>query len=333
MKKKLYKIFTVGVISIFTMGTLTACKQENLGTSEDSPQKIEEVLETKESYQFIFSGIDMSNPYFNALESVMYEVLGDGGHALITLDPKNDAQLQNQQIIDTLEANEYIDAIFVAPVDWEGLQPALDMLEELGVKIINIDSQIKTTTILDAYVGSDNTAAGALVATELIDKYPNGTKVMVIENHTRNSTIERINGFESSVAGKGFEIVSRISTVGEKEETREKVKEFLQEGTDVEVIVTGNDQMALGAYAAVNELDLEVMIISIDGSPEVKELIKEGEPLIMGTVAQSPISIGKVAAETALNILNQDDYTKTNKLETFLINEQNISIYGAEGWQ
>lgn len=332
MKNNIYKIFSIGVVSVLVMSTITGCKQD-LGTSEDSPQKVVEETELKENYNFIFSGIDMDNPYFDTLESVIHDALSDGGHTLVKLDPGNDSELQNQQIIELLETNQFIDAVFIAPVDWEGVQPALDVLEEKGIKIINIDSQIKTTTIIDAYIGSDNTEAGNQIGVELIERYPEGAKVMVVENHTRNSTIERINGFETSTAGKGFETVARISASGEKSEVKQKVKEFLQEGTDVEVIVCGNDQMGIGALEAVKELDLEVMIISIDGSPEVKELIKAGEELLIGTIAQSPIGIGKLAVETALNVLNNVTYTKTNKVETFLINEQNIAIYGAEGWQ
>lgn len=332
MRKNIYKLFSLGTIIFISVGTLTGCKQD-LGTSEDSPQKVEVELDIKDSYSFVFSGIDMDNPYFDTLDSVIREALTDDGHTLLTVDPKNDVELQNRQIIELLEKNEFIDAVFIAPVDWEGVQPALDMIEEKGIKVINVDSQIKTTTIVDAYIGSDNTKAGNMMGTELIERYPEGAKVMVVENHTRNSTIERINGFESSTAGKGFETVARITTTGEKEESKDAVKEFLQEGTDVEVIVCGNDQMALGALEAVKSLDIEVMIISVDGSPEVKELIKEGEPLIIGTIAQSPINIGKLAAEIALNVLKNESFTKSNKLETYLINDQNIAIYGAEGWQ
>ena len=38
--------------------------------------------------------------------------------------------------------------------------PSLQALQDAGVKIINIDSQVKDTDYIDAYVGSDNQEAG-----------------------------------------------------------------------------------------------------------------------------------------------------------------------------
>lgn len=334
MHRNIYKIGIVGTMAVLCATLVTGCKQE-VGTSEDSPQKAEVVENDNEikTYKYVFSNIDNSNPYFATLNDVIGESLGLEGHELISLDAKNDPVLQNEQILGILDSQEDIDVLFIAPVDWEGVQESLDMLQEKGVTVINLDSQIKTTTILDAYIGSDNTSAGSQAGEELIEKFPNGAKIMVLENTTRNSIIERINGFEAKTAGKGFETVARISANGEKDAAKVQVREFLQEGTNVEVIMAGNDQMALGAYEAIKELNLEVQIISIDGSPEIKELIKAGDELIIGTIAQSPINIGKLAVETSLNILEDLEYKKTNKLDTFLINANNIGIYGAESWQ
>lgn len=332
MHKKIYKMGIIATTSLIVALSTVGCKQET-GTSEDSPQKA--IIDEREEFvlNFIFASTDMSNPYFETLEMVIKESLAMEGHTLVTLDAKNDPELQNKQIIEAINDNEYIDGIFISPVDWEGLQEALDVLEENEINMINIDSQIKTTTIMDAYVGSDNTGAGNLAGEALVANYPNGAKVMVLENMSRNSIIERINGFESSTAGKGFEIVARISTSGDKQTTKEEVKTFLQEGSNVEVIMAPNDQMALGALEAIKELDLEVQIISIDGSPEMKALIKSGEDSIIGTIAQSPINIGKKAVETAIDIVLEEEFSKTNRIETFIINHLNINIYGTESWQ
>ena len=64
--------------------------------------------------------------------------------------------------------DEGINAIFLCPVDWEKITPSLQALQEAGVKIINIDSQVKDTDYIDAYVGSNNSEAGKLCGNDLI---------------------------------------------------------------------------------------------------------------------------------------------------------------------
>ena len=52
-----------------------------------------------------------------------------------------------------------------------------------------------------------------------------------------------------------------------------------------------------------------------------------------GIGAQSPITLGKTAAKTAVAILNRDRYEKETYVETFFINRENVDMYGTDGWQ
>ena len=77
----------------------------------------------------------------------------------------------------------------------------------------------------------------------------------------------------------------------------------------------------------------DVLIYGVDGSPDIKKELKKTENQIAGTVAQSPISMGKDAANTVLNILNGKDYEKEIKENVFMINQENVDMYGVDGWQ
>ena len=69
----------------------------------------------------------MENPYFITLESSIRETLEKDGHTLITEDPKQDPDVQVEQIEDMIDQG--IDAIFLTPVDWEAITPALEEIE------------------------------------------------------------------------------------------------------------------------------------------------------------------------------------------------------------
>lgn len=338
MKNRKIKV----LLALVVMGimVLSGCKKQ-VGTPEDNPVKEENTDEAdeqtveEEGYKFGFSGINMENPYFITLESAIRESVTESGNTLITEDPKGDADKQASQITEMIEAG--IDAIFLSPVNWEEITPSLQELKEAGVRIINVDTQVKEMDYVDAYVGSDNQEAGRMCGEALIARCPQGGKVLILECPTQNSINDRITGFEETIskAEVGFEIVARENTDGKFEESVEVAQKVLKEHPDVTAIMCGNDQIAVGAQTAVNLLEMDnVIIYGVDGSPDIKKELEKSDTQIAGTAAQSPINMGKKAVEVGLAILNGDEYEKENYVEIIdMITKENVEMYGADGWQ
>lgn len=327
MKKR---IVLLTLFLVVCLSTLLGCKK-NVGTSEDNAI-IEEVEEEKETYSFGFTCLSMQNPYFITLEESLREKIEEEGHTLITKDPESDLEKQMEQIDEMIE--DGIDAIFLHPVDWEGIEPALLRLKEAGVKIINIDCEVKAFDYVDAYVGSDNKSAGQLCALDLIEQFPNGGKIMILESITQNSVNDRIRGFEKTIAGKGFEIVARHETMGDLNTAREAAYQSFLEHPEIVAVMCGNDQSALGVVVAANTAGMkDVSIYGVDGSPDMKKELAKSDSLVRGTVAQSPISIGNRAAEVGIAILDGEDYEECTYEEVFFVDKDNVDMYGTDGWK
>jgi len=334
-KGKMLRALLLMLASIFV---LSACKK-NVGTPEDnavSDESQEEEAPAKDSdtYVFGFSGIDMENPYFITLESAIREVVEKEGYELVTKDPASSSEDQVAQVKTMIE--EGIDAIFLCPVDWEAVTPALEALKEAGVRIINVDTQVKEMDYVDAYIGSNNVEAGYICGEDLIVRCPEGGKVAILECPTQNSINDRITGFEEAIAAaeKGFEVVERADTNGEFEKALGAAKEILENHPDVSAIMCGNDQLAVAAKTAVNLAGLKtVLIYGVDGSPDIKKELKKSDGQIAGTAAQSPINIGKTAAKTAISILKGEDYETEIFEDVFMIDKNNVEMYGVDGWQ
>ena len=162
----------------------------------------------------------MENPYFLTLESAIKEELDGKNCELIVKDPKTDPDMQASQIQEMID--EGINAIILSPVDWEKIAPALTELKEADIEIINLDTQVQDREEVDAYVGSDNINAGVICGEKLIEAAPDGGQVVILECTTQNSIIDRINGFEETIAGKGFEVVERSETGGKKDEAKRR---------------------------------------------------------------------------------------------------------------
>ncbi len=329
MKKRVLSLWIAVIICIFA---LPGCKK-NVGTSEDNAMKDEEEAEeTEDSYLFGFSCITMENPYYITLEQALRETVEDRGHRLITKDPRMDADRQIEQINEMIE--EGVDAVFLCPVSWEKITPALEKLKEADIRIINVDTEVKAVDYIDAYVGSDNKNAGVICAEDLIKKYPEGGKIVILESLSQNSVVDRITGFEEAIAGHGFEIVARADAHGDLNDAREAAADIFAKNDEITAVMCGNDPSALGALVAAHTAERKDFIIyGVDGSPDLKKELVKSDTLIRGTCGQSPINTGKDAAKVGIAILDGEDYEREIYEEVFFIDAENVEMYGADGWQ
>lgn len=338
VKKRMLGVVVMMLVGIFA---LSGCKKEagkpvDNAVSEDTTDDSDETDQTEDAgkFKFGFSMIDMQNPYFITLEEAAQEMVDKEECTMIVKDPGSNADTQAEQIREMID--EGIDAIFLCPVDWEKITPSLQALQDAGVKIINVDSEVKDTDYIDAYIGSNNTEAGKLCGNDLIEKCPDGGNVAILEATTQNSINDRITGFEQAIAKaeKGFEVVAREDTNGTFDSALEAAKKILNENADITAIMCGNDQIAVAAKTALNLAGNDQTIVySVDGSPDIKKELKKSDSQIAGTVAQSPISIGKTAVSTALAILEDKEFEKETYTDVFMINKDNVEMYGADGWQ
>lgn len=338
MKKRMLGVIVMMLVGIFA---LSGCKKEagkpvDNAVSEDTTDDSEDTDQTEDAgkFKFGFSMIDMQNPYFITLEEATQQMVEKEECTMIVKDPGSNADTQAEQIQEMID--EGIDAIFLCPVDWEKITPSLQALQEAGVKIINVDSEVKDTDYIDAYVGSNNTEAGKLCGNDLIEKCPDGGNVAILEATAQNSINDRITGFEQAIAKaeKGFEVVAREDTNGTFDSALEAAKKILSEQSDITAIMCGNDQIAVAAKTALNLAGNDQTIVySVDGSPDIKKELKKADNQLAGTVAQSPINIGKTAVSTALAVLEDKEFEKETYLDVFMINKENVEMYGADGWQ
>ncbi len=283
-------------------------------------------------YKFGYTCMDGTNPFFVILEQTIREGVEANGDTLISTDPANDVSLQITQIEDMI--TQGIDAIFLNPAEAEGILPALDMLKEAGIPIINFDTEVADLTYCEAYVGSDNYNAGLVCGEDLVKKFPNGGPIIVLDSPTMNSVVDRTTGFLDAIEGKGFEVVAQQDAKGNLEVSMGICEDLLQANGDVIAIFGGNDPTALGALAAANAAGMtDVLIYGVDGSPDIKTEIASGESLIEGTGAQSPINIAKTSVDVMYEFLAGNPVDDRYPVETFLITTDNVAEFGTDGWQ
>lgn len=276
-----------------------------------------------------YTCMDGTNPFFVALEDSIREVVEANGDELISLDPQNSNEKQISLVEDII--SQGVVAMFVNPVDREGIIPALDKLKEAGIPIFGFDTEVADMSYLVSYAGSDNYNAGYVCGLDLIEKCPEGGDIIVLDSPTMQSVVDRTDGFLAAIEGKGFTVVSQLDSMGNQEQGNLNGTDALTANPDAVCIFGGNDPTALGAYAAAEAAGSKALIYGVDGSPDVKALIAEGK--ITGSGAQSPMTIGKTIAETYYKWAAGEEVEARIPIETFMINADNVAEFGTDGWQ
>lgn len=282
-------------------------------------------------YLFGATYMTMNNPFFVNLNNGIKGIVEARGDKLVAFDPALDQAKQIAQIEDMIAQG--VDAIFLNPVDWKGVRPALDAAKKAGIPIINVDAPVFDVDLVSCVVASDNYNAGVLVAQD-VQKRLKSAKIVLLEHPTAKSAIDRTQSFVDTMKGKSeYEVVARQSSNGQIEQAMPVMENIIQAQPVINVVMGLNDPTAMGALAALEAAgrSKDVLIYGVDGAPDAKKMVAEGR--LTATAAQSPIGIGREAASAAYALLAGQSVKKEILVPITLIDKSNVDKYGTDGWQ
>lgn len=270
-----------------------------------------------------------ASDFFTTIGESMQEVAQANGDEVLIVDAQQDQAKQISIIEDFI--TQGVSAVFLNPVDREGVKPALQMLKEAGIPVINVDTSVADLDMVESYIASDNYGAGVLCAEELIKRCPDGGEIAILDYPANSAILDRVAGFTDTIEGKNFTIVAQQDAEGKPEPGLAKTNDILQANPNIVAIFGGNDQCGMGAYAAVIEANSDAIVLGVDGAPESKVEIAKDSAFV-ATAAQSPKKIGVNSIETAYKVLNGESFEKEILVPTFLIDITNVNDY-MDGWQ
>ncbi len=318
IKRKSIKKTTYMLLIVLISG-LMGCGYPKTGSGTSSP--------------VIFGATYMTrnNSYFDALHEAIEEVVESNGDILISRNPCQDQEKQNGQILEMID--EGIEVLFLNPVDWEKVKPALEACKKAGVIVIDVDTVVKDREYVVSIVETDNYLAGKLCAEDMMSRIPSG-KIVIIDNPIQTSITNRVNGFLDAIDGnENYEVIYTDAGAGELEVSAKIIPSLLQQDIEFNVILGGNDPSALGALASLQQygMDKGVLVYGIDGSPDFKRMLELG--YVTGTAGQSPKTIGTVAAKTAYEYLAGKEVKEYISITPFMITKENLAMYDTNDWQ
>jgi inositol transport system substrate-binding protein len=203
-----------------------------------------------------------------------------------------------------------VKGIIISPHSVDAMSPAIQEAVDANVPVVTIDRRVPSVAGVLAHVGADNEKGGEAQGNLIVKMFPDGATIINLQGTPGASpAIDRNKGLHTVLdkAGAKYKVVAE-QTANFLRDDGLKVTESLLAGMSAppQVIVSANDDMALGAIEAVKGRNLKgIVIIGFDALPEALAKVRDGE--LTATVEQFP------AKQSALGIQILADYVKNGK--------------------
>jgi len=206
---------------------------------------------------------------------------------------------------------EKVDAIVIAPADSKALVPVLKEAADKGVIVVNIDNKLddaalKEKGLVVPFVGPDNRKGAKLVGDDLAKQLKAGDKVGILEGvSTTFNAQQRTAGFQDAMKAVGAKVVSVQSGQWEMDKGNTVASAMLREHPDLKALLCGNDNMALGAVAAVKNAGKagKVLVVGYDNISAIKPMLDDGR--VLATADQFAAKQAVFGIETALKAIKE----------------------------
>ncbi len=243
---------------------------------------------------------------------------------------KADTNVESK-LFDTAITNKSV-AIIFDPADASGSIGAVKRAMAAGIPVFTVNAEINQTGLAKGQLVSNNAQGAALGGQQWVKMVgEKGNYVELLGKPSDNNEATRSNGY-ASVLGQfeGLKKVAEQVAEWDRTEGHDKMGEMLQAHPDIIGVISGNDEMALGAIAALKEAGKlsQVKVGGFDGSPDAVAAIKAGE--LQYTVLQPVAVYAKKAVDEADSFLTTGKTGAASEKQLFdctLITKDNIADY------
>lgn len=248
---------------------------------------------------------DPANPYWFTEGEVAKRTAEELGYTANVAAHRGDTNTEST-LVDTAITNKSV-ALILDPANADGSVGAVQKAVDAGIPVFLVNAEINQEGLAKAQLVSNNAQGAALGAQAWVEAVGDaGNYVELFGAPPDNNAQTRSNGFETVLSQypdlnkAGQEVANWDRTQG-----YQKMQSLLQANPDIIGVISGNDEMALGAIAALKESGKleQVKVGGFDGSPDAVEAVKAGE--LQYTVLQ-PVAVFSEAA-----VRQADSFIKT----------------------
>jgi ribose transport system substrate-binding protein len=253
----------------------------------------------------------LANEFFSTMAegARRHQAANAPSYELIVNGIKNETDLAEQVgLVEQMIARQ-VDAIVIAPADSRALVSVLRRAKASGILVVNIDNKLDAAVLEEAglsipFVGPDNRAGARQVGEALAKRLKPGDQVAIIEGlPTAFNGQQRRLGFEDALKAAAMNLVGVQSGNWEMDRANNVAAAMLSEHPDLKAILCANDNMALGAVAAIGAAGKtgKVLVAGFDNIAAIRPMLADGR--VVATADQHADHLAVFGIEAALKML------------------------------
>ncbi len=266
--------------------------------------------------------------YYMAIGEGIKGKAADLGVETFMLAPQSGSDIEGQMGMIQDVLTQDVDAIILSTHDENAAAPLVKQAADQGIAVVIVNSDIPNfPTAVHGVVGYSQRRGTFKEGMYAIGMFQGEAKVGVLEGLPGYHSTERIGGYLDAFANfPGMEVVASLPTEWNVETGNTAMMDLLQAHPEIEVVVTANDYISIGAARAAEALGREdVVIFGNDGDTTGLEDIAQGR--WQATVNTTPFVMGEVVLQVTMDCLNKEYPGGWTETPTVIVDETNIQEY------
>src|SRR5580692_2107327 len=266
-----------------------------------------------------------SNPILRGVRIGSEIAAKSAGAQIVHYIPRSESETEQLGLIDEVIRNKP-DALVLAPFDPTAMLPAVDKLNAAGIPVTNVNERLAGGKVV-AYVGTDDYQLALTTARYLIDAMGKKGNVVILEGPENLPTsIARVKAYKDILKEyPDVKLLASKSANYARTPAMEAVRSLLRLYPQIDGVLAANDPMAIGAVEALQAAKRKALVVGINASREVIELIKSGD--LLGSGDYNGFMQGCLATEIAIANLHKQPVPAEINLKALVMDRSNYQAY------
>ena len=307
----------MGIMKKFKLGVTAAALGLAMGGAHAAGGEIAVIVKSSNS-----------NFWQNVQKGAAASIKEMKGYTMSFQGPASESAVADQVNMVENAVNRKVAGIVLAPSDPDALVPAIKKAWEAKIPVVLIDSMISDSgkQYYQSFLATDNEAAGALCAKELIAKVGKTGKIAVMSYVAgAGSEIGRVGGFTKYIqANSKLQIVGPFYSQSQMATALNQTTDVLTSNPDLVGIFGANEPTAVGMARAIVQAGKagKVAAVGFDGNQDLQGFVKDGT--LHSIAVQGSYQMGSMGVKTVASVIEGKKVGKFVNTGVVIVNKQNI---------
>jgi ribose transport system substrate-binding protein len=268
------------------------------------------------------------NPVAKAVRAGAQTVLRGAGYIVFNFIPTSPDNVRQQTALVDGAIQQKPAAIVFTPVDVKAMVAPAQKIAAAGIPVVNITDRLAGGPPMP-FAGTDDYSVALDTARTLLKAMGGKGNLVVLEGPPAIPTAAgRKRGFDAALKEfPNVKVVLSKNANYARPTASDLIKSMLRlnPAPEIDGVLAANDAMALGAYEAFKSANKKTLIVGINASREVVDLIEKGEILASGDY--TGLIDGCLGAEIAVRLIKKEPVPKEVLAKTTVVDKSNFAPF------